>query len=170
MTDTVARRSPLFRLLVRPAVVAGLIVVDQYTKWLVREHLALHESVPVLPFLAFTHVTNTGAAFGMLPGRNLLFIAVVSVVVVAVALSLRRFERELGGLGVACVLCIIAGGLGNLVDRVLFGHVTDFIDLRWNGRTVWPVFNIADSCTFVGVWTMVAASVFRKRPVPSGGR
>jgi len=170
VTDTAVRRSPVFRLLVRSAVVAGLVAVDQYTKWLVRERLALHESVPVLPFLAFTHVTNTGAAFGMLPGRNLLFIVIASAAVLVVALSLPRFERDLGRLGVACVLCIIAGGLGNLVDRVLFGHVTDFIDLRWNGRTVWPVFNIADSCTFVGVWAMVAASVFRKRPVPSGGR
>lgn len=156
-------RSRSGRWVLHVAVVCVLVALDQYTKWLVRERLAVHESVQVLPFLAFTHVTNTGAAFGILPGRNLLFVGIVVAVVGAVILSLRRFEQELGLLGVACALCIIAGGLGNLVDRVLFGSVTDFIDLQWNGRNIWPVFNIADSCAFIGVWTLVVVSVFRKR-------
>jgi len=91
------------------------------------------------------HVHNTGAAFGMLPAGGLLFVAVAVAVLAGLFVSYPRVRAADRLTRVS--LGLIAGGtLGNLVDRLRFGYVVDFIDFRW-----WPVFNLADSAICIGV-------------------
>lgn len=91
------------------------------------------------------HVHNTGAAFGMLPAGGILFVAVAAAVLVGLAVSYPRV-RAADRLTQTSLGLIAGGTLGNLVDRLRFGYVVDFIDFRW-----WPVFNLADSAICIGV-------------------
>lgn len=129
---------------------AAVLALDQATKALASSHLLLGQPVPILGNLArLTLVHNSGAAFGLFPGSRLPFI-LVSALAIAVVLYLfaRDAYRSLGNrllLG-----CILGGALGNLLDRVRWGRVVDFIDVGW-GALRWPVFNVADSAVTLGV-------------------
>ncbi|OGO05430.1 MAG: signal peptidase II, partial [Chloroflexi bacterium RBG_13_56_8] len=126
-----------------------VIALDQYTKFLVRKHLALNVSwnpIPWLdPIVTFTRTENSGAAFGILPGLSVIFAIVAIVVVIGFALFYRKLASSSWLLRLA-VGVQWGGAAGNLVDRLRFGGlVTDFIDFRW-----FPVFNVADSSIVVG--------------------
>lgn len=124
------------------------LALDQLTKRLVLVHLSLHQYIP-LGILDIRYVQNSGAAFGMLARSGSLFIVIAVGVLGALLASLPRIRRA--GPLVATALGLIAGGtVGNLIDRLRFGYVVDFIDLRW-----WPVFNVADSCICIGVGLLV---------------
>lgn len=130
---------------------AGLLVaVDQAIKVLVARSLPVGASIAVLDHaLWLTHVENRGIAFGMADGSSLAF-SLAGVLCLGVLLAISRgrlLERASGAAGVT----LLAGGaLGNLVDRVTRGSVTDYIDLGF-----WPVFNFADACVTVGVAFLV---------------
>lgn len=135
-------------------VAAAVLVADQATKAIVQTAMALHESIDLLPVLALTYVRNTGAAFGVLaavpPGIRLPLFLVVTIVAVGALVSfLRRTPPDqrwlVGALG-----GILGGALGNLICRVRYGEVIDFIDVHW-GALHWPAFNVADSAITVGV-------------------
>ncbi len=137
------------------AIVSVIVIADQITKALVRQSMALHESIPVVPdLLALTRVHNTGAAFGMFnsidfPYKTLALTLVASVALAGVAwyaLSVPRTDR-LARVGVACIL---GGAIGNLIDRAAAGYVLDFVDASWQGWHFWA-FNIADAAITVGV-------------------
>jgi signal peptidase II len=147
-------RPPVLRLLFA-FVSIGVLVFDQATKEWITFRMALHSSVPVVPGLInLTLVTNTGALFGMFrdiadPCRTIMFLAVP---VVAITLILyfqyRTSAREtMTQSGLALIL---GGAVGNLVDRLRFGHVVDFVDV-FVGEYHWPAFNVADSAICVGV-------------------
>jgi signal peptidase II len=125
------------------ALFALLIFLDQYTKRMIMATLKLGESTSVLPFLRFTYTQNTGAIWGSIPDTNglLVWISIIAfgVLVFFYDQFTTRFEK------IAYTLLMV-GLWGNMLDRVLFGHVIDFIDLGW-----WPVFNIADSCITIGI-------------------
>jgi len=126
------------------AVLFGVLALDRATKAWAIGSLAPRGSVRVAPFLRLTYVENTGAAFGVLVGRNDLFI-VVAVVLMGALLAWRRRlppGRRWAHLGLGLIL---AGAVGNLYDRIAYGYVVDFVDL-----IVWPVFNVADSAISVG--------------------
>jgi len=136
-------------------VAGAVLVLDQATKALVLKHLPLGESLPVIPgFFDLTHVHNPGGAFGFLSGmsaefRGLLFVAVS---LLAVALILYFYwqtpvRQRLLAVGLSL---IFGGAVGNLVDRIRFGIVVDFLDL-YAGELHWPAFNVADSAITVGV-------------------
>lgn len=136
-------------------VAGAVLVLDQATKALVLKHLPLGESIPVIPgFFDLTHVHNPGGAFGFLSGmsaefRGLLFVAVS---LLAVGLILYFYwqtpvRQRLLAVGLSL---IFGGAVGNLVDRIRFGIVVDFLDL-YAGELHWPAFNIADSAITVGV-------------------
>jgi signal peptidase II len=136
-------------------VAGAVLVLDQITKALVLNHLPLGGSIPVIPgFFDLTHVHNPGGAFGFLSGmsaefRGLLFIAVS---LLAVGLILYFYwqtpvRQRLLAVGLSL---IFGGAVGNLVDRVRFGIVVDFLDL-YIGELHWPAFNVADSAITVGV-------------------
>jgi signal peptidase II len=140
---TLGERSWLF------LVTASVIIIDHLTKLAIEAWLPLNHSWAPwpdrLPMIRLTHVSNTGAAFGMFPSGRLVFAliaAVVALVILAYNYRLPAGQRLLRlALGLQ-----LAGALGNLIDRVRLGHVTDFVDIG-----PWPVFNVADMSIVAGV-------------------
>jgi signal peptidase II len=133
--------------------IAGAVVAaDQATKWLALELLTYHVPVPLLPFLNLTLVHNTGAAFGFLSSasgwQNLFFIAVAVVAVGVVLSMLRKLKSSELQLAVALVL-VLGGAVGNLIDRLIYGYVIDFIDFYIGSWHFWT-FNVADSAITIG--------------------
>ncbi len=144
-----------------------VIVTDQFTKFWIKTNLAVGQSIPETGFIRLTHVRNTGAAFGLFQDHSFL-LAVVSIAGVAFILAYvffmyRRFPFLDGWLGKVAFGLILGGTVGNLIDRLRFGYVTDFIDI-----SIWPAFNVADSSVVVGVFMFVyslySLAQARKRP------
>jgi signal peptidase II len=131
----------------RPWLVVALTVgCDQLTKLAIRVWLAPIQSLPVIPsILHLTYVQNTGAAFGLFQGHTVTFILLSAAVAAWIVLELMRKRHRRWSIELAMAL-ILGGAIGNLVDRLVFGYVIDFIDVR-----VWPVFNVADSSITIGV-------------------
>jgi signal peptidase II len=130
------------------SLLAGVLIVDQTTKALVRAGVERGSSESLLPGVDLVNTRNTGVAFSMFQGGGTLLIAFTAVAMVAVlAFFLRRPDRPLVWLPVGLLL---GGAVGNLIDRVLDGSVTDFIDLP-----LWPAFNVADMAITVGVATLL---------------
>ena len=130
----------------RSAVIVGaLIILDQITKFLVSANLRLYESLPVLKdVFHITLIHNSGAAFGLFKGMFPIFIFLSIIVIFLVLLYANRFRHGYSYLK-AGLLFILAGTIGNLIDRIRLGYVIDFIDLR-----IWPVFNVADTTITIG--------------------
>ena len=136
-----------------------IIAVDQLTKAAVRATLPLHDSVTVVPgFMDFTHVRNTGAAFGFLNYADFPFkTPLIAVIATAALIGVGMYAASLAHhqlvarLGLAL---IIGGAAGNLLDRVVAGSVVDFVDLYWRTHHFWA-FNVADSAISTGVAIMV---------------
>ena len=140
------------------AVVAAAVTGDQVTKYVVRSHLRLDQSVKVIGPFTIHRVQNSGIAFGLFESAT----AIVTVLTaVAVGWMLVFFARAGSRHPVlpAALGLLIGGSVSNLVDRVRLGHVTDFLDLRW-----WPAFNLADSFIVIGVAILLLALVAADRP------
>lgn len=134
------------------AIAAGVLVLDQLTKYMVRVALEVGEVRPFIPgVLDLTYVRNVGAAFGIFPGRQPIFIATSLVVLFVVWAYWRRSHPDQWPL--VCALALVtAGGAGNLIDRVVLGRVTDFLSAAF---VDFPVFNVADSAITVGVAILI---------------
>src|SRR5262245_30141506 len=136
-----------------------IVALDQLTKAIVRATLPLHTSVTVIPNLVdFTHVRNTGAAFGILNYAEFPFKTVVIAVIATAALigvgmyaASLAHHQLVARVGLAL---IIGGAAGNLLDRIAAGSVVDFVDVYWNSYHFWA-FNVADSAITVGVTIMI---------------
>ena len=127
---------------------AALVALDQLVKYLVRAQIPLGESVPFLPHIMdLTYVQNTGAAFSLLRQHTWLLTLISAVVVLAMCWLLIRgfFKTRLGLISAALVL---AGGVGNLIDRAVFGYVTDMFQTTFID---FAVFNVADCCITIGI-------------------
>lgn len=140
------------------ALAAGLVVLDQLTKqWIVASFVE-HESVAVLPVFDLTRLHNTGAAFSLLadqPGwQRWFFSGIAAVVAVVLTTFLWRIERGAPRALLASYSLILAGALGNLIDRLRYGHVVDFVHLHWQGW-YYPAFNVADSAITIGALLLV---------------
>lgn len=122
-----------------------VFVLDQATKIVVRGSLAPGESIPADGWFRFTHVTNTGAAFGLFQGQGPLLL-LTTVIGVAAIVTYYLYPPVQTPVLTTSLGLQLGGAIGNLVDRVTLGHVTDFFDFR-----IWPVFNIADSAIVIGV-------------------
>jgi len=127
-----------------------IIVADQLSKAWISTNLARGQSLFDVGFFRITHVHNTGAAFGLFQDQSLVLTIIGVVVVVVLLICSRFFLRSvpfLGGrLGKLAISLVLGGTVGNLIDRLRLGYVTDFIDFSY-----WPAFNIADSAITVGV-------------------
>ncbi len=136
-----------------------IATADQLTKIWIRSNLALGQLIPDTGFFQLTHSRNTGAVFGLLRDQSFLLtiVALVGVVFLLVyALFLRRYFPFLDNMPGKLALGLILGGtVGNLIDRISLGYVTDFISIG-----IWPIFNIADSAVTVGA-VVVAYSLLR---------
>jgi signal peptidase II len=139
------------------AVVIAAVAGDQVTKYVVRSHLRLYESVKVLGPFSIHRVQNSGIAFGLFESATAL---VTVLTALAVGWMLVFFARSGSRHPVlpAALGLLIGGSSSNLVDRVRLGHVTDFLDLRW-----WPAFNLADSFIVVGVAILLLALIAADR-------
>ena len=148
-----------------------LYAVDQLTKQLVLRSISLFEAYIIVPdFFTLVNVTNTGAAFGSFRGNNTFFIIISSValVVVATLLARRRQPDPWRDLSLALLL---AGILGNLTDRLLYGHVIDFLlfNLHIRYADPWPAFNVADSCISIAVVLFIIHSFRKQKSATVGG-
>ena len=149
--------------------IAGLVVVlDQLTKWLVLANMPLHRSIAIIPgFFNLTHIHNPGGAFGFMatgsPGlRNLLFLGVATVAMVLIVYFYRSTPRNYPFLAGALAL-IFGGAVGNIIDRLRFGVVVDFLDF-YVGAYHWPAFNVADSAITVGITIFIGHVLLGKMP------
>jgi len=149
--------SPKLKLVL--SLVVAIVFVDQATKLLVDRTMPLHHSIPLIDnFFSLTYIRNTGAAFGILADsdeffRRTFLIAFSLAAIGFILLMLRRLPENETALTVALGF-ILSGALGNLIDRLIYGEVIDFLDFYWSGYH-WPAFNVADSFITVGVLVML---------------
>lgn len=154
-----------------------LFLLDQLTKWLVLRDIRLGTEIPVIPgCFSLVRVTNTGAAFGMLQGKNAFFIvlaAIALVVVVGLFWQNRPSNRTGPGLPAitkVALAVLLAGIVGNLVDRLWRGQVIDFLHF-YHGQYEFPSFNVADSCISVAAALLILSSLSSgkdNKPSPNG--
>jgi signal peptidase II len=153
-------------------VLLAVVGTDQATKQLVRTRLDLHEYRPLVTgVLSLSHVRNRGAAFGILsdadlPYQSALF-AILSVVALAAIAAYASRLPATARLPQVALALILGGAIGNLVDRLRDGFVTDFIHVYWK-QHVWPDFNVADSAISVGVALLLLDML--RAPAPEGER
>jgi len=138
-----------------PVTALLVLIADQITKHFAVAGLLEGQSVEVVswlaPVLQITHVTNTGAAFGLFRGGGSFFIVIAAIVIVAIIVFSRQLQDSPWLMRVALGLQL-GGATGNFVDRLRYdGSVIDFIDLNFWPLREWPVFNVADSSLVVGV-------------------
>lgn len=154
-----SRRRQLAVLLGTAAVV---FLLDHLSKWLVTQNIALGDQVPASGPVTFHHVENRGAAFGLFPQMQFVFLAVALAVAIYILVVGRRFGP---GIFPQVLLGMVLGGaLANAVDRFLQGYVVDFIDLQR-----WPVFNVADMAIVVGILLGVLTLRMVPASVPGDG-
>ncbi len=126
------------------------VAADQFSKMWIRSHLSVGESLPETGWLRLTRVNNTGAAFGLFQDYSfpLTIVALVgtAVLLLYAFVIYRRFPSLDSTLGKVALGLVLGGTIGNLIDRLRFGYITDFVDIGF-----WPAFNIADSAIVVGV-------------------
>ena len=143
---------------------AALVVLalDQATKAVVQDTMTLGESIPLLPVLSLTYVRIPGAAFGLLgglpPGVRFPLLLAVTVVALGVLVQLARETPTARWATLLAIGGVLGGAAGNLVCRVRYGEVVDFVHLHW-GTWYWPMFNVADSAITVGVIVVAISSL-----------
>ena len=151
-------------------IVLGIVLLDQVTKILIAQTIALYTRIPVVPsFFDLTHLRNPGAAFSLFAQapewfRQPFFFLVTGIAIVALSLFLHRAKDDGLFLTIA-VSGVLAGAIGNLIDRMVYGEVIDFLLFYW-GTYHWPAFNVADSCITLGVIGLLWTS-FRTPPTPA---
>jgi len=144
----------------------GIIVLDQWTKWLVEVHLPHHAAHPVIPgFLNLTHVRNTGVAFGLFAsegvGNGSWLLTILGLAALTAVGVYFWYAPARDRLLLVALALVVGGAIGNLIDRVSSGAVTDFIDV-YVGTYHWPSFNVADSAISIGI-VLMAIDSFRVR-------
>jgi len=136
-------------------VAALVFLVDRVTKLLVQKYIAVNASKSVL-FLSITNVSNTGTAFGLFKGVPWFFTVFAMGVSVYLIVKYQSFEKNMQPL----LGLVLGGALGNVVDRLLYGAVIDFIDVHF-----WPVFNVADAAVSCAVIGLIVLSLYEKRKI-----
>ena len=141
-----------------------LYALDQLTKQWILRSISLYDARSIVPdFFNLVNVPNTGAAFGSFKGNNTFFVVISIIALVVVTILLVRPRRSDPWRDVSLAL-LLAGILGNLTDRLLYGHVVDFLlfNLHIPYADPWPAFNVADSCISIAVVLFIIHS-FRKQ-------
>lgn len=140
-----------------------IVIADQVTKWAIVEWVPLYDRIPLNSFINLTHQKNTGAAFSFLADaggwQRWFFVVLATGVSAVIAAWLWRIRRE-GQLVLSAGLALVLGGaVGNLIDRIVHGHVTDFIQV-WFGNWPFPSFNVADAGISVGAALLIIDALF----------
>ncbi|WP_447977624.1 signal peptidase II [Candidatus Nitrospira bockiana] len=147
------------RYLILALVSISTVVLDQLSKVQIMQSMRLHESIPIIPeFFSLTYIRNPGAAFGLLASSGhafrLVFFGLTSLFALGLLGMIFFRLREDDWVGQLSIAGILGGAVGNLLDRVRFGEVIDFLDFYINGYH-WPAFNVADAAISVGVFFLV---------------
>lgn len=141
----------------------AILVLDQWSKWLIELHLPQHTSIEIIPnLLNLTHVRNTGVAFGLFPAHGskagIWLLTILGLAALTfVGIYFARVPREEHTL-LAALALVLGGAVGNLVDRIVSGGVTDFVDFYF-GTYHWHTFNVADSAITVGIALMALSAL-----------
>ncbi|MBN1869985.1 MAG: signal peptidase II [Candidatus Omnitrophica bacterium] len=137
----------------------SVVIIDRVTKLFFSELLGYRESLPVIRnILHMTLVHNTGIAFGFFKDQGIVFIVIPIIAIFLLIFNIYYYRQNNEALSRVYILAfslILGGAIGNLIDRIVYGYVIDFIDLR-----VWPVFNVADSAITIGA-ILIAVKCFR---------
>ncbi len=175
MSEAEDTRPPLIADLARkwPYLLISLacLVLDQWTKWLVEVHLSDHASIEIIPgLLNFTHVQNTGVAFGMFAARGnatgTLILTVLGLGALAFVGYYFRVVSQRDRILLVALSLILGGAVGNLLDRIARGAVTDFVDFYY-GTYHWHTFNVADTAISIGIGLMILGSFRQPRAEPA---
>ena len=151
--ESPAQAAPLVRP-IEVVAIGTIVVLDQLTKFMIKAAIPLYSKREIIPdLLDFTHVQNTGAAFGLLNAAEFPFKSVVMIGIAAVALmAIAIYARQLGvdeKLSRYGLILILGGAFGNLLDRAIAGYVVDFVDVYWGEIHFWA-FNVADAAISIG--------------------
>jgi len=146
----------------------AVIALDRLTKWIIAQRLSLHDGVQVIPgFFRIIRTENRGAAFGLFADSPsewkvglLILFSLIALLIVSALLWKNSHSMSTTGIGLALIL---GGAIGNLWDRVVSGHVVDFL-LFYVGQYQWPAFNLADSAIVAGAGLLVFEILFTKSP------
>ncbi|MGD8962476.1 MAG: signal peptidase II [Desulfobacterales bacterium] len=154
---------------VKLAAIAGAIIfLDQATKEIVLRSIPLNATLPVIDgFFNLTHIHNPGGAFGLMANlspvmRSIIFLFISSLAVGLIFYFYKKTPEHYAWLSAAFAL-IFGGAIGNLIDRIRFGRVVDFLDF-YLGNLHWPTFNVADSAISIGIGIFLFHLVFKKMP------
>jgi signal peptidase II len=155
------------RYLLLSAVIAITVFLDQASKAYIMQTMRLHESIPIVPgFFSLTYIRNPGAAFGILAssstGFRLLFFAVTSLFALVLLGTIFFRLRSDDWTGQLSIAAILGGAIGNLLDRLRFGEVIDFLDC-YIEEYHWPAFNVADAAISVGVFLLILHFALEKK-------
>jgi signal peptidase II len=145
-----------------------VVLADRFSKLAIERNLSLHDSISLIPgFFRLTHLENPGAAFGLFADSpsewkiaGLVLFSLVALVIVATLLWKNSHSMTTTGVGLSLIL---GGAIGNLWDRLVSGHVVDFL-LFYIGQYQWPAFNVADSAIVIGAGLLVFEILFTKSP------
>jgi signal peptidase II len=145
----------------------GVIALDQLTKTLIVARFQLYERIDVLPILEITRLHNYGAAFSLLHDaggwQHYFFVSLALLVSVGIVVWLARLRFRASAMLASGLALILGGALGNVIDRLLHGHVVDFIHFHWYERWYFPAFNVADTAITIGAGLLILDSLFESR-------
>jgi signal peptidase II len=148
-----------------------ILVLDQITKAIIVDRFDLHDTIRVLPVLDIVRMHNTGAAFSLFAEasgwQRWLFTALALGVGVAIVVWLGRLKAGSQKVLAAALALILGGAVGNLIDRVRFGYVVDFVHAHWN-QAYFPAFNVADAAITVGAGLLLLDAVLESRRAKAG--
>ena len=155
---------------IKLVVIAGVIILlDQFTKGLILRYLPFNNSIPVIKgFFNITHIRNPGGAFGLMANlspilRSIVFLFISSLAVGLIFYFYQKTPAKYSWLAAAFAL-IFGGAIGNLIDRIRFRMVIDFLDF-YVGSLHWPAFNIADSAISIGIGIFLYHLMLKKMPI-----
>ncbi len=147
-----SERLAMYRDRVLVSAVVLVVLFDQITKFIIRANLSKGESVPSDGFFRFTYYENSGTIFGLFPNATVI-LTVVSFLAIGFLIYFFRTQRSPGLVMRIAIGILLGGAVGNLIDRLFKGEVTDFVDV---GR--WPIFNIADASITVGIFLLIVVT------------
>lgn len=156
------QKPKIYRDLLLIPVFAVVVIADQITKALIRSNLHIHESVPDEGFFRLTYTTNTGAVFGTFSDQTFIM-TIASFVGVGILLYFYHSHSGSEKLVRLSLGLLLGGAVGNLIDRIWLGRVTDFLDVG-----PWPIFNLADSAIVVGITVLVVMFLFEREKSAPG--
>ncbi len=140
-----------------------IIGLDQFTKYLAVKYLKHNGSIVIIKnFLKLSYVENYGAAFGIMQNKKYIFVIITLIVVIFVTVFLIRNFYNLSKLMKVSLVMLLAGAIGNLIDRIRLSYVIDFVSVRFSNGYEFPVFNVADCFIVISTILIIAMIFFNK--------